>query len=167
MGLPLLYLDVDGPLIPFGGAVREYELEADVELCNPLLARVNPALGPRLLALGCHLIWATTWVDEANECIAPLLGLPALPVLTWPGSFEDEHDARIGLHWKTRRIVDHAAGLPFVWIDDETTDTDRAWVAAHHSGPALLHTVAPSVGLTAEDIDTIAAWQHRAVQEGK
>ena len=151
----LLFLDVDGPLIPFGGSIKEY---ADVELANPLLARVNPELGPHLLALGCHLVWATTWMEAANECIAPLLGLPALPVMTWPDFPEDDHDARIGLHWKTRRIVDQAAGDPFVWIDDESTGIDRAWVAAHHPGPALLHTVTASVGLTAADIDTIANW---------
>ena len=123
-----------------------------------MLARVDPELGPRLLALGCHLVWATTWMEEANECIAPLLGLPALPVTTWPDLPEDDHDARIGLHWKTRRIVDRAAGQPFVWIDDESTDIDRTWVATHHPGPALLHTVTASTGLTAVDIDTIAAW---------
>ena len=50
-------------------------------MSDPLLVRVDPALGSRLLALGCHLIWATTWMEEANECIAPLLGLPALPLL--------------------------------------------------------------------------------------
>lgn len=151
----LLFLDVDGPLIPFGGNIKEY---GDVELSNPLLARVNPELGPRLLALGCDLIWATTWMEEANECVAPLLGLPALPVTTWPDFPEDDHDARIGLHWKTRRIVDRAAGQPFVWIDDESTDIDRTWVATHHPGPALLHTVAAGIGLTVVDIDIIAAW---------
>jgi Swiss Army Knife RNA repair-like protein len=150
-----LFLDVDGPLIPFGGSVVEY---AAVEPSNPLLARVNPALGPRLLALDCRLVWATTWMEDANECVAPLLGLPALPVLTWPDSPEDDHDARIGLHWKTRRIVEHAAGLPFVWVDDEITGVDRAWVATHHPGPALLHAVAPAVGLTGDDIAAIAGW---------
>lgn len=155
MRQPLLFLDVDGPLIPIGGTSTEY---ATVDLPNPLLARINPALGPRLLSLGCHLIWATSWMEEANECITPLLGLPTLPVLTWPDSSEDDHDARIGLHWKTRRIVDRATEYPFVWIDDEITDTDRTWVANHHPGPALLHAITPSVGLTADDIDTIAAW---------
>jgi hypothetical protein len=119
---------------------------------------VNPALGPRLLALGCHLIWATTWMEEANECIAPLLCLPALPVMTWPDAPENDQDARIGLRWKIRGIVDRAATLPFVWIDDEITDVDRTWVATHHCGPALLHAVTASAGLTAEDIDGIAAW---------
>ncbi|GAA3010570.1 HAD domain-containing protein [Actinokineospora diospyrosa] len=150
---PLLFLDVDGPLIPFGG--RDYEVFTDAELGNPLLARVNPALGPRLLALGCDLVWATTWLDEANECVAPLLGLPALPVTTWP----DEDDT--GLHWKTRRIVECAAGRPFIWVDDEPTDVDRAWVADHHPEPALIHTVTAEVGLTARDFDTISQWLAR------
>ena len=129
MQRPLLFLDVDGPLIPFGGSAREYPVSREVESSNPLLARVNPALGSGLLALGCDLVWATTWMDEANECVAPLLGLPTLPVVTWPDFPEDDHDARIGLHWKTRGIVARAAGLPFVWIDDEATDVDRTWVA--------------------------------------
>jgi hypothetical protein len=97
-------------------------------------------------------------MEEANECIAPLLGLPTLPVLTWPDFPEDDHDARIGLHWKTRGILARAAGLPFVWIDDETTDVDRTWVASHHSAPALVYTVAAGVALVNDDIDTIATW---------
>jgi hypothetical protein len=35
---------------------------------NPLLDRLDPADGPRLLALGCRLVWATTctfvWLDD-------------------------------------------------------------------------------------------------------
>ena len=34
--------------------------------------------GPRLTALGCDLVWATTWMAEANESIAPRIGLPSL-----------------------------------------------------------------------------------------
>lgn len=83
---PLLFLDVDGPLIPFGGtgyAVGDAE-------GHPLLARLDPAHGPRLLALPCDLVWATTWGDEANEVIAPRIGLPRLPVADWPEPSEDE-----------------------------------------------------------------------------
>jgi hypothetical protein len=54
---PLLFIDVDGPLIPFGGAPQQYQTcqaapapEADA---NPLLTRIDPRHGPRLRALAC------------------------------------------------------------------------------------------------------------------
>jgi hypothetical protein len=55
-----------------------------------------------------------------------------------------------------------AAGRQFVWIDDETTDRDRHWVAAHHPGKALVHRVDPFIGLRDADFATI----HRWLQEG-
>ncbi|MFJ7212083.1 HAD domain-containing protein [Amycolatopsis sp. NPDC098790] len=160
MPRPLLFLDVDGPLIPFGRSSGEYEHFTDTDLGNPLLARLDPRLGPRLLALGCDLVWATTWLEDANEVVAPLLGLPQLPVLDFP-----EEDTSPGAHWKTRRIVEHAAGGPFAWIDDETTDTDRTWVAGHHPGPALLVTVAAGTGLTGHDFELVADWVSRVAQD--
>lgn len=168
---PLLFLDVDGPLIPFG-ATREqlpdgyptYESghtprEPDA---NPLIPRINPAHGPRLLALPCDLVWATTWMSDANDCIAPWLGLPELPLVSWPESAGSagsaDEDARYGLHWKTRPLLGWAAGRPFAWVDDEITDTDEAWVEAHHSGPALLCRVDPRRGITDEDYATLGSW---------
>lgn len=165
---PLLFLDVDGPLIPFGATPRQrpdgyptYRTGAapGKPESNPLLSRIDPALGPGLTALGCDLVWATTWMDEANECIAPWLGLPELPVVAWPEpAYDDELDRRDGLHWKTRPLVDRAEGRTFVWVDDEITAADRAWVAAYHPGPALLHRVDPARGLTDADFAALDAW---------
>jgi hypothetical protein len=155
----LLFLDVDGTLIPFGAA-RPYPLHAAPATASarsadhPLLARVDPALGPRLAALGCDLVWATTWMDDANAYLAPWLGLPPLPCVDWP----DEEDPPGPLHWKTRPLVARAAGRPFIWLDDEITDTDRAWTQAHHPGRALLHRVDHRYGLTDRDFDVLAAW---------
>jgi probable HAF family extracellular repeat protein len=121
---------------------------------NQMPADLDPRLGRRLAALPCDLVWATTWMAEANEVLAPRLGLPQLPVVDWPD--DDNRDSR--LHWKTRRLVQWAAGRPFVWADDEITDADRAWVAANHSRPALLYRADPHHGLSDSDLDTIARW---------
>ncbi|WP_432025054.1 hypothetical protein [Streptomyces parvus] len=172
--LPLLFLDVDGPLIPFG-ASRPYptfETGHDDPGAreNPLLARINPQHGPRLTALPCELVWATTWMEDANTWVAPRIGLPPLPVVGLPGSSgadgavgyeEEEEDLRNGLHWKTRTLVARAVGQPFVWVDDEITGTDRSWVAVHHPGPALLHRVEPRRGLQDSDYAVLDAWLRR------
>ncbi|MFE8951040.1 HAD domain-containing protein [Streptomyces althioticus] len=151
---PFLFLDIDGPLIPFG-SVQPSLTEAAPGHGNPLLARLGPGIGARLLALGCSLVWATTWMEEANEVVAPRLGLPRLPVLDLPEA--DEPGLR-GLHWKTRPLVEWAGGRPFVWVDDEIGAVDRQWVAAAHPGPALLHRVDPARGLQDSDFRALGDW---------
>ncbi|MFF5774203.1 hypothetical protein ACFY8V_29370 [Streptomyces californicus] len=182
---PLLFLDVDGPLIPFGASHPYPTYETGLEDLgsgeNPLLARINPRHGSRLAALACELVWATTWLDDANVLVAPRLGLSPLPVVGLPESSgavgtkdeageagceeEEEEDVRIGLHWKTRPVVAWAGGRPFVWVDDEITEADRGWVAAHHPGPALLHRVDPRRGLTNGDYAVVEGWLRRTVAE--
>jgi hypothetical protein len=154
---PLLFLDVDGPLLPFGGKSPSGHQEG-----TPVshLARLRPEMGRRLAALPCILVWATTWLEDANTEVAPRIGLPILPVVTWPEPTQaDEHeDQWFGLCWKTRTLVNWAAGRPFVWVDDEITAADRQWVSEHHSGPALLRTVDAALGLTDHDFTAHDAW---------
>ncbi|MFJ2745139.1 hypothetical protein ACIO3O_36395 [Streptomyces sp. NPDC087440] len=170
--LPLLFLDVDGPLVPFGATAQQlpggYPTYANRGGApgtggNPLIRRINPAFGPRLLGLPCTLVWATTWSSDANDCIGPWLGLPKLPVVEWPELNEEQAEefVRDAVHWKTRTLVHWAAGRDFVWVDDGITDADRTWVAGHHRhhpGGALLHHVAPEVGLTDRDFEAITEW---------
>ncbi|MBF5033111.1 MULTISPECIES: HAD domain-containing protein [unclassified Micromonospora] len=146
---PLLFLDVDGTLLPFGGSAGPPE-----DGVNPLLAGLDAGHGRRLAALPCDLVWATTWMHDANEVLAPRLGLPPLPVVDWPDDEDD--DGR--LHWKTRRLVEWAAGRRFVWLDDEITDADRRWVAGNHGAPALMHRVDARRGLTDADHQAVARW---------
>ncbi|MFE0459554.1 HAD domain-containing protein [Kitasatospora sp. NPDC058965] len=160
---PLIFLDVDGPLLPFGGPPGQYPV-AGPDDPNPLLARLDPAHGPRLLALPGTLVWATTWEDEANDVLAPRLGLPRLPVVHWPapdGEDDEEDCGPLGRHWKTGPLVARAAGRPFVWLDDEITAADRSWVARHHPAPALLHRVDPRLGLQPADYAAVTGWLTR------
>ncbi|MFJ4190218.1 HAD domain-containing protein [Kitasatospora sp. NPDC089509] len=168
--LPLLFLDVDGPLIPFGapppGGYPEFPGPTGG---NPLVARVDPGLGARLLRLPCELVWATTWLTDADACLAPRLGLPHLPYVDWPVTDEPDQPDQPGvpnggtgggaqLHWKTRTLVARAGGRPFAWVDDEITPADRRWVRTHSPAPALLHRVDPQVGLTGTDFAVLDAW---------
>jgi len=158
----VLFLDVDGTLLPFQprlGDPRSPAFTADAgpsAPANPLLVRLDPRQGTRLLALGCDLVWATSWMDEANEIISPRLGLPMLPIVPWT---DGDEGAVIGrLHGKTRDLVSWAAGRAFVWVDDEITEADRTWVSGHHPGDALLHGVDGGLGLNDADFAIIERW---------
>jgi hypothetical protein len=61
----VIFLDVDGTLITFGGLHTNGASSAAGG--NPLLDRLDPHVGVKLLALGCELVWATTWMAQANE----------------------------------------------------------------------------------------------------
>ena len=141
----LVFLDVDGVVLPIGAFPED----------------LTVALGRRLAALPGERVWATAWEHEANEEIAPRIGLPELPVVEWGGESVVEvlEDDYLGLHWKTRLLVRWAAGRDFVWFDDEPTDTDVAWVAENHPGRALVHRVPqPTVGLSDADFEALARW---------
>jgi hypothetical protein len=122
---------------------------------NPLLERLHPGDGRRLLNLPGELVWASTWMAEANEVVAPRLGLPALPLVDWP-----DNDAATprGVRWKTVPLTWRAAARRFVWLDDEITETEQQWVAAHHPQPSLLHRVDPYRGLTEKDFASVRRW---------
>jgi hypothetical protein len=165
---PLLFLDVDGTVLPTGGASLPETLEGWYATwqhpSNPQLAAIDRSHGPRLLALDCDVVWATAWMHDANSVISPLLGLPALPVAEMGAlpALEDplraDGDPAAELSWKTRHLCRIAAVRPFVWIDDELTGVDRAWVSEHHPGRALLHRVDSATGLRGCDLDVVEAW---------
>ena len=129
----LILLDVDGVLAPFGRPGPQWQahrLTCQGETYNVLL---NPEHGPVLLELaetvGADLVWATMWSHDANAHIAPLLGLPQLPVIDMREAVEPGDDYRV--HRKTPMVAEFVQGRPFVWFDDELTRRDKVWLKAH------------------------------------
>jgi len=168
---PLLLIDVDGPLNPYAAKAhrrpegytthRMRPTGWEQPYQKPLRVWLNHEHGAQLAALPYTLVWATTWAHEANEWIGPHLGLPELPVITWPEerpASSPYWKSEPAVFWKTATIVEYAAGRPFAWIDDDITDLDREYVTAHHEGPALLHHIDPRLGLLPADFETLTAW---------
>ncbi|WP_031078507.1 hypothetical protein [Streptomyces sp. NRRL WC-3742] len=169
---PLLLIDVDGPLNPYAAPKQRrpegYETHRLLpegwvtrnaptprNRVKPLRVWLNPAHGPELLALPYELAWATTWMEDANEHIAPRIGLPELPYITFTNLFGDDPD---GLHWKTRELVAWADGRRFVWLDDELGPPDIEWIEANHPGPALALWIDPRTGLRDLHFEALREW---------
>ena len=69
-----------------------------------MLDRLDPA-DRRVLDLRCQLVWATTWMADANDLVAPRLGLRSCPSSSSPTTTSPS--AR--LHWKTAFLSRWAA----------------------------------------------------------
>lgn len=194
----LLLLDVDGPLNPFRQLTKkgylppkarghEPRFAYDVHPLRPvgwesgaaLRVLLSREMGEQLAALAdvFTLVWATTWEEEANTILSPLLGLPDLPVIAWPAGAGPTPRPTPGHRgsWKTRHILrwldEHAVTpdgthLPWVWVDDEIRSADRVLVRDHygerHGAPQtvrrwLLH-IEPSHGLRRHDLAELRRW---------
>jgi hypothetical protein len=156
---PLLLMDVDGPLNPFDARWFVSRTPRDGYSFHQLKpaggqtywVALNPTHGRRLEELSAvyDLAWATTWGEDANRLIAPIVGLPTdLPVVPLL-----QPRFRIpGVFWKTEQIAEWVGPRPFAWFDDEINRATRDWLA-DQSGLGAHHTrrVAANEGLKSAD----------------
>lgn len=157
---PLLLIDVDGPLNPYAAKPTRRPEGYDTHRLAPggqtYRVWLNPEHGPMLLAFaeetGVELAWCTTWEHDANKMIAPLIGLPELPVVEFGWRATE---------WKFSGVYPYAGTRPVAWLDDDfdSFPREREWFLHKRQGTkTLLHHVSPSVGLKQADLDVVREW---------
>lgn len=140
---PLLLIDVDGVLNPYDlqdttqGWVTHRLMGYKVQL-NPLHGEWLNGLADRF-----DLTWGTTWEDDANKLIGPIIGLPKLPVCRFPHSG--------GETWKLPDARKFVGSRAVAWIDDDLHEDADAWAAERWASTLLLH-IDPLHGLQPEHI---------------
>lgn len=162
---PLLLLDVDGPLNPFAAkATRRpdgYETHRPTPAgwSKPIRVWLNPEHGPMLLRITnvVDLTWATTWTDQANVAIGPMIGLPRLPVIQVKQPSWGDRGKHI---WKLDAVKEYVGNRSFAWFDDDFTKADLEWAAKRTADgfPTLFVPIDPAIGIVQGDVDRVAAW---------
>lgn len=144
------YLDVVGVLVPSGagsGGFGDFEARG-------WGVPVSPRMLAEVAALPVERLWLTTWCDEANTALCPLIGWePAefLPRNASPG------------WWKLDALLEaQPAGEPFIWCDDELgfrqRDGDIRRRLDSLGAPYLLIAPPERSGLRPEDLERMRAF---------
>jgi hypothetical protein len=150
----LLLLDVDGVVCPYGDELADPQVAGLRQVSvgyRP--AWLSSEVGGHLKRLGkaFQLVWCTAWEDDAAEFLAPILRLPALPVMHF--------DEPVGAdcHWKWPAIEAYVGHRPFAWLDDEIRRDDLAR-AARRPVPTLLVQVEGTHGLQGAHVAQLEAF---------
>lgn len=156
---PILFLGVGGSVHPYETHHPDKHGQHNSALADDELSQLwfNATHARQLLALAqrtdLELVWASSWEHQANEIIAPRVGLPPLPVV--------EFGLRIRCSWKWNAVALYAAGRPLAWLDDEFAawqNTRGAFNTTRQGIDTLLVHVDPAVGLTDRAISEIEFW---------
>jgi hypothetical protein len=154
MEKPLLAVDVDGVISLFGFEEPPERSIARFQLIDGMVHCISLAAGERLRRLSDHyeLIWATGWEERANDALAPMLGLPDLPALTFDGA------ARFGsAHWKLGPLAEYAGERPLAWVDDSFDESCFDWAQGRDAPTLLVPTESP-YGLEEAQTEALMAW---------
>ncbi|MGN6474414.1 MAG: hypothetical protein ACTHK4_12310 [Mycobacteriales bacterium] len=158
MGRPLLLLEVEGVLHPFGVDQQLPGFVPHGLFPGEEIVLINPQHGIWIdeLAMSYDIVWVTGWDDDANGLFAPLLNLDPGAMVTLPGS----PSAKLGL------IGNLVRGRAMCWMDSDHDEATRNWAAAREE-PTLLLTTSPAAGLTSDQVDAALDWARSDSLRGK
>ena len=150
---PLLLVDIDGVISLFAFEAGT-QPDGAFHSIDGIPHFLSSAAAEHLLALSpmFELAWASGWEEKANEYLPHLLGLPALPHL----SFE-RRVGRTNAHWKLEAIEAYAGARPLAWIDDAFNEACHEW-ASTREAPTLLVQTTPASGLTHLEVGLLERW---------
>jgi hypothetical protein len=161
---PLLLLDVDGVLVPFGFAPGGRPAGTVLTVHGfEQVVLATAATHLRTLAEHFAVTWCTGWREAANEHLLDALGLTSpLADVVFPPELAVAPQAS----WKLRAIDQHAgADAPLAWVDDAFDADCERW-AAERPGATHLERTDPAVGLTDGGVASLVAFAH-AVRSGR
>lgn len=171
--VPVWLLDIDGVINALSrGTVRgsfprkqwtRHLVRADIPELGPMLLPIRVARPVLDFVRDVHdsgaaeVLWHSTWRESAVTDLAPLLGLPAIPISVAP-----EWTQRPPGWWKlaaAQRVI--ASGRSLIWTDDDIAFYADDLGDLVGRPDALLVSPDPVTGLTADDLDRIAAFLAR------
>lgn len=160
MNKPLLGLDIDGVLNAFSDP---FELPSHTEMHVGgywvLLNIEEHSQWITELKEHFDIVWATMWTHQANEYIAPVLGIGPFPVIDH-NQIPDSVDERTlgGIDsFKIATIDPYIGNRPFAWIDDDISHVAEQW-ASERDAPTKLVKPDPMFGMQREHIDELIEW---------
>ncbi len=156
MTRPFLLLDVDGVLAPFGVRQVPAGFEWRDFGGHGVWLSADHGRWLRELTAWFDLVWATAWETDAADLIAPVLGLPKLPVI----EFTSLHEAAT---WKLPDVTEFVGDRPLAWIDDDLHRDVDQWARMREAETLLIHTRS-NIGMAEDHVETLREFGRRLVR---